>query len=699
MSRYIGLDFETYSGTDLTVHGLHRYVEDPTFQPLIASTVKGSEGPIRYNFVTNPDDVNALEEQIDDCQIIAHNASFEQAVLRKMGLNYPSTKFVDSAVVARAAGGGSRLEAAAPQLLGIDKMAEGRDLIKLFCVPGPYQEMHNTRRFVPEIFTDHPAELALFEAYCDRDAELGLDLALKFRFTQPHFELRKFAPITLDMNNTGWTVDIPLVEEMQRRYQENMEQALWSFRDSYPDAADLNLNSLKQMKEWCAKRGIRASSFAEKPLERMRKRLEDKLDIMQIDDPKWDDYFAVLELCKTKQILGGSSLKKLQVILDTAVPDPDRPGQYLLKDQYVHCGAGQTLRTTGRSAQLQNLKRLDEHPADMSELDDDTVLWDNDLLAENLRQVFTASHPQGRLIVGDFKSVESRGLAWYADEQWKLAAYFNGIGIYESLAAKIFSVPIPSVIKSQRTAGKVGELSCGYQAGAGAVQSFAAGMNIELTEAEATKIVYDWRDACPKTVDFWERLDRALHNVVENKGLQTIALLDSFSLDIDTFGTPDSLKDIHPAAQSVGISVWDDNGQLYLRRYFHGCYVRGRNICYYKPSSRKTGALWSKDFIDPKTKQRRYYEIYGGKLAGILTQSLCREIFFRTLVNVKQWVDANPQLRLVGQFHDEIVVDWSPGPLSLFDAKLALHRLMSTIQGMPSFPLDADVKDDYRYIK
>jgi hypothetical protein len=62
----------------------------------------------------------------------------------------------------------------------------------------------------------------------------------------------------------------------------------------------------------------------------------------------------------------------------------------------------------------------------MSELDDATVEWSNDELAVNLRQVFTARHPDGVLIVGDFSSVESRGLGYIAGAEWKMEAYHQG---------------------------------------------------------------------------------------------------------------------------------------------------------------------------------------------------------------------------------------------------------------------------------
>ena len=149
------------------------------------------------------------------------------------------------------------------------------------------------------------------------------------------------------------------------------------------------------------------------------------------------------------------------------------------------------------------------------------------------------------------------------------------------------------------------------------------------------------------------------------------------------------------------MSVVNRTGDPVLRRYFLGCYMRGRNVAYYKPSDRKTGDLWRSHYVDPKTKVVRFYELYGGKLAGILTQSLCRELFFSCLKAVHKWCrEAHAgQLELVGQFHDEIVVDWTPGVLSMPSAQGEMKFHMSNAGDFRSFPLEAEVKSDYRYIK
>lgn len=703
----IGLDFETYSATSLPDYGLDRYVNDPHFQVLIASVAHthslNAAWPVELDWILDGDQTEELYRLIGGNKIVAHNAGFERAVLHRIGIVLPADRFIDSAVAARALGAGGKLEAAAPQLLGTDKMEEGRDLIRLFCIPSKERVEDGALDFDQDLAVQHADKWKLFKEYCSVDAELGLQLALYGidRGVVTQRELDHNA-ITMEMNTTGWHVDIDSVKEMQRRYQENQLVALAEFREEYDEHAgtpdELNLNSLKQLKEWCAERGIKANSFDEKNVEKLKARILKRLDgadngTKPLDHTKYTQYCEVLRLLETKQVLGGSSLKKLQVILDTTGSDSR------LRDQYLHCGAGQTWRTTGKGVQMQNLKRIGT-PADMRSLFDDDSEWTNDDLATNLRQVFTASHPQGVLIVGDFSSVESRGLAWLANAHWKLDAFRKGKDLYKVQAQHIYGTLYDQVTKAQRQTGKVGELSCGYQAGPGAVQSFASGMGVELTEAEATDIVRNWRDLNVEIVQFWEALDRLLRNVVEHGDMTASAPAGKDCLvSVAKAITPRSLIKQHPDAQSIEVLLKDGRNQVLVRRFFHGCYMRGNSIGYYKPSQLKTGDLWKNHFTDPKTKQVRFYSVYGGKLAGILTQSLCREIFFAVLKEVSDLCQQVPNVRLVGQFHDEIVVEWEPGDYGLADTKHAMGQLMSNALIVSGFPLDAEVKHDYRYTK
>jgi DNA polymerase len=687
----IGLDFETYSATDLTKHGLVRYVSDPTFQVLLASVAHTNGAVNTIDFINDSEPVVKLNQQITGHTIVAHNAGFEKAVLKSLGIELDADQFLDSAVIARAAGAGGSLAAAAPQLLGADKLDGERTLIRLFCIPSTEQVEQGYLEFEDKLTWDNPNEWADFIHYCEMDAALSLNIATEWGHTITNAE-GKYQTLTLKMNEAGWPVDMDIVHAMQAMYLYNQDEQLVQFQMQH-DAHDLNLNSLKQLKEWCAERGIKASSFDEKHVAKLVTRIEDKLTVTGgLTEKQKKNYSDVLDLLKTKQILGGSSLKKLQVIIDT-----QHEGR--LYDQYLHCGAGQTLRTTGRSVQMQNLKRLST-VRDMDELRDPDCEWSNEMLAENLRQVFTASQPGGALIVGDFSSVESRGLAWLAGEDWKLDSYRQGMDLYKVLASKIYGTPYESITKLQRQTGKVGELSCGYGAGPDAVVSFAEGMGVALEQGEATKLVWDWRDANPKIVALWSRLDEMLKRVVADDSQVRMPLADQYMLIFEAQKQPASLDLLIPHGVTVEMSITNPlQSAVVMQRYFHGCHERGRNICYFKPSDRKTGDLWKNTFIDPKTKQRRNYDLYGGKLAGILTQSLCREIFFRVLKDVDEWVDTSAQLTLVGQFHDEIVVDYKPGIVSLDTSMLGLKSIMSDAGMMSTFPLEADIKSDYRYTK
>ena len=137
-----------------------------------------------------------------------------------------------------------------------------------------------------------------------------------------------------------------------------------------------------------------------------------------------------------------------------------------------------------------------------------------------------------------------------------------------------------------------------------------------------------------------------------------------------------------------------------MRRLFHGCYAKGRNIVYYRPSGTVNGPLWTDHFIDPKTKRPKNYTLYGGKLAGILTQSFCRELFFEGLADVHRRMQQQPSsLQLIGQFHDEIVLE-SGNPADTAAGIQLLEQAMTTVPYWAlGFPLDAKVKSDLRYTK
>ena len=718
---YVGIDFETYSDVDIRKHGAYRYMETPNFQPLMvtfyvdpnllfcdcvsdlvdrfeALVTSGKMIP-RYGGILyskgyvillndgKGEGYEALYEVLYHIHkagprhhmLAAHNATFERLVLD--WLNYPSwvaDLIVDTASIARAAGAAGSLFNAARQLLSKDKMESGINHIKTFCVPN---EKFDLRAPMLDDIVQHQdptvqPEFEDFTVYGVVDAVLAENIAREYEVTaKAHVE----ELATYRMNLAGWPVDIPLVVEMNQRFETNCQDLLEEFYDIYEPSRKLNLNSNKQLKEWCAARGINAKSFSKEAVETLLPLVERRIvnrstGIGAAIRLGWEQVLAMLTL---KQDLGGSSLKKLPTILDMVSVD----GR--LRGQYLHTGAGQTERTSGTGVQMQSLPRLGRSPIhDIEDLHNPANYYSNHELSENLRQVFRGATESTVLAVGDYSSVESRGLAFLAGAEWKLEAFRNGQDLYKVQAASIFNVKYADVTPEQRHIGKIGELSCGYGAGGGAVHRFASKMGTDMTEQEAVSLVKSWRAANPEIVEFWDTLDTLIHTAV-TKGMTQSHILFSkarggLRIEVNPYSSPASLQAIHPGVQSLYINIRQTEGggflgayepRMFMERVIHGVYSLGGSLYYYKPTTLRSGPAWQSSYIHPVTKKRTKYSIYGGKLAGILTQSFCRELFFEGLVSTQdrlasapaygriQWPDDTPRPLLVGQFHDELALE------------------------------------------
>ena len=254
--------------------------------------------------------------------------------------------------------------------------------------------------------------------------------------------------------------------------------------------------------------------------------------------------------------------------------------------------------------------------------------------------------------------------------------------------------------KPQRQLGKVGELSCGYGAGPGAVKDFAEKMGTILSDDEATALVRDWRDANPEITEFWNKLNDILLAVIRDK--QQAAEFTSNGLVFNVFQTvtPDSVTEQRPDARTIAVEIRNSTRHVLVHRIFQGTYMHGNDMCYLKPSELKGGKLWLEEWT--KDRQKGRYKIYGGKLAGILTQSFCRELFFSSMRALDSELASIPNASIVGQFHDEIVVEWSP-PLIDDGSDLLVRRIMeecmSTTDFVENFPLASEINFSHKYIK
>ena len=729
MRTYTGLDYETFSKVNLPERGLDNYYKDESFRALIASLTYGQYGAVTYDFVfgvIRPSNAtpyyteNSVEEEFvsvlhtiitQDGPIIAHNASFERAVTSVLDPTFPWQMIEDSAVDARLVGVGEKLEVASRQLTPTHKLEVGSDLVRLFCIPNDYYPEGPTPELIEQ--HGHMDKWLLFIEYCEMDALACKNIRLKAHEMtdklHPGLIEReaRFEQETYLMNQAGWGVDRPLVEKMRQRAWANRIIAQRAFTTENDEL--VNFNSPKQLKEFCEVRGVKVNSLDKYHLPVVLAKVKERLSKYseKDDGPELRKAYNALKeveaLLETKMEIGGSALSKLPKILDLMGPDG------ILRDQYIHVGAGQTARTAARGVQMQNIPKLNGNIKDVATLYDLQEHWSNGDMAGQFRQVFRSRKDDGELIVGDFAGVESRGLAYEAGEEWKLDVFRKGRDVYKELVVRFIpGLSYDDVTPELRPRGKYSELSCGYQASGKAVQEFMFRLGFEISLEDATQNVEDWRRACPAIVSLWYQLDEVLKDSVKaNMQLET-TIGNGLRVRMTPL-TLESVQDQHPGAISLCAQILLPNGEPFVTRFIHGLYFMGKRLCYYKPAERLAqGELWQKDYAHKTEKNkdgspvRVLYSVYGGKMSGIFTQSLCREMFFESTVMLRGMMEAAGVKNAVicGQFHDELNVDWWPEKdgISKEDMIKMMETAMSTCR-LKDFPLIAEVKSSHRYIK
>ena len=182
-----------------------------------------------------------------------------------------------------------------------------------------------------------------------------------------------------------------------------------------------------------------------------------------------------------------------------------------------------TGRWSGRGPQLQNLKRNDLN-VPLSAID--AVLdGDREALAKygpplevigSISKATLDAAPGHRLMKCDLSSIESRILAGFAGETWKLAAYreFDRTGDkqlepYCVVARKMLrkNDPFAEITPAERQIGKGGDLAGGFGGSVGAWRRLVP--KDERSDGEIYADIRAWRQAHPKTVQFWRMLAAA----------------------------------------------------------------------------------------------------------------------------------------------------------------------------------------------
>ena len=606
--KNISIDIETYSSIDLTKSGVYRYVEAPDFQVMLFGySVDG--GPVSVVDLAMGETIpleilSALEDE--NVLKYAFNANFERICLSRM-LGYETGIYLDPSswrctmIWSAYMGLPLSLQGCGTVLkLDKQKLTEGKDLIKYFCVPcQPTKSNGGRTRNLP---TDAPDKWERFKAYNARDVETEMEIQKSLiHFPVPDSVWEEYH-IDQRINDTGVALDMTLVRQaiaMDGVSGNELSAAIRSL------TALENPNSVSQMKDWLSDQGLQTDTLGKKAVTELLKTAPEN----------------VREVLALRQQLAKSSVKKYQAMQNAVCSDGRARGMF----QFY--GANRTGRWAGRLIQMQNLPQ--NHLPDLEQArelvkvgDYDAVkmLYEDvpDTLSQLIRTAFVA-RPGAKFIVADFSAIEARVIAWLAGEEWRQEVFAEGKDIYCASASQMFGVPVEKhgINGHLRQKGKIAELALGYGGSVGALKAMGA-IEMGLSEDELQPLVQAWRDANPNIVRFWWAVDSAAMNAVANK-------------------TSDS---------TYGIDFTYKSGMLFITL------PSGRKLTYVKPKigENKFGSPCVTYEGVGGTKKWERLESYGPKFVENIVQATARDILCYSMKTLRN-------TSMVMHIHDEIVIE------------------------------------------
>ncbi|WP_373127579.1 DNA polymerase [Dielma fastidiosa] len=498
--QHLSIDIETYSSVNLQKAGVYKYAESPEFDTLLFGySVDG--GAVQVIDLACGEKIPAeIVDALSDESVIkwAFNAQFERVCLSNYLETWLSPASWHCTMVWSATLGLPLSLEGVGAVLGLEKqkLTEGKNLIKYFCVPcAPTKTNGGRTRNLPL----HDMEKwEQFKAYNLRDVETKMSIQKKLsRFPVPDSIWDEYH-LDQEINDRGIGLDMTLVEQaiaIDSISRKNLTQQIQNLTDLD------NPNSVAQMKGWLSDNGLEMDTLGKKAVAETIKTA-----------PKY-----LADVLSLRQQLAKSSVKKYTA-MQTAVCEDSRA-----RGMFQYYGANRTGRFAARIIQLQNLPQ--NHMSDLADAralvrsgnyDALELLYDDipDTLSQLIRTAFVPQDGR-KFIVADFSAIEARVLAWLAGEKWRMQVFADGKDIYCSSASQMFGVTVEKhgINGHLRQKGKIAELALGYGGSIGAFKNMGA-LEMGLTEEELQPLVNAWRNANPMITTLWWDIDRAVKTTV-----------------------------------------------------------------------------------------------------------------------------------------------------------------------------------------
>lgn len=621
----LSIDIESYSDADLQKCGVYKYAQSSNFEILLFGvSVNGGE-VIVYDLAQGEelpmDIITALAD--DTVTKWAFNAAFERVCLSVwLQRNYPQCfcsysinedtvgDYLDPAAwkcscVWSAYMGLPLSLAGTGTVLGLEeqKLKEGKDLIRYFCVPCKPTKVNGGRtRNLPE---HDMKKWNLFKFYNKRDVEVEMSIQDRLKkYPVPDFVWEEYH-LDQEINDRGIALDMDVVENaiaFDAKSKAELAEKMQGLTDLD------NPNSVVQMKQWLADNGLEMDSLGKKEVAQAVKTAPKEL----------------AEVLLLRQQLAKSSVKKYQAMQNAVCEDGRARGMF----QFY--GANRSGRWAGRMIQLQNLPR--NHMPDLKQArglvesgnyDAIELLYDDipDTLSQLIRTAFVPKDGN-KFIVADFSAIEARVLSWLAGEEWRTEVFTSGGDIYCASASQMFKVPVEKhgVNGHLRQKGKIAELALGYGGSVGALKAMGA-LEMGLAEEELKPLVNAWRASNPNIVKFWWDVDSVVKKCIkENKSQKT-----------------------------NNIEFHCMSGMLFI------VLPSGRQLAYVKPRIGEN--IFGGESVTYEgvggTKKWERIESYGPKFVENIVQAISRDILMYAMKTLRTY-------NIVAHVHDEVIIEAEP---------------------------------------
>ena len=248
------------------------------------------------------------------------------------------------------------------------------------------------------------------------------------------------------------------------------------------------------------------------------------------------------------------------------------------------------------------------------------MLYDSvpDTLSQLVRTALIPQ-PGKKFIVADFSAIEARVLSWLAGETWRMETFAAGGDIYCATAGKMFHCKVEKHGENGelRQKGKQAELACGYGGSVGAMKAMGA-LEMGMKEEELKPLVNAWREANPKIVEFWWKVDEAVKKTIRARKPVKMEKL-GFRYEMGM----------------LFISLPSGRELVYIKPRIEENQFGGESITYMGVGLNKK---WER------------LESYGPKFVENIVQAIARDLLMEAMLRMKD-------MRIVAHVHDEVIVE------------------------------------------